>query len=46
VKALRAKLEVLEKAEREWQTEAGVMSNCGLTRKPRLQWVEGECLAR
>jgi hypothetical protein len=46
VKALREKLEALEKAEREWQTEEGLMSNCGLTRRPRLQWVAGECRAR
>lgn len=46
VKALREKLEALEKAEQAWQEEEGVMSNCGLTRKPRLRWVEGECLAR
>lgn len=46
VKALREKLEALEKAEREWQAEAGIKSTCGLTRKPRLQWVDGECRAR
>jgi hypothetical protein len=46
VKALREKLEALEKAEGEWQTEAGIKSTCGLTRMPRPQWVDGECLAR
>lgn len=45
-KALREKLEALEKAEREWQAEAGIKSTCGLTRKPRPQWVDGECRAR
>jgi hypothetical protein len=45
-KALRAKLEALEKAERQWQAEEGIKSTCGRTRKPRLQWVSGECRAR
>ncbi|QRK08057.1 hypothetical protein JQX13_50265 [Archangium violaceum] len=46
VVALRAKLEALEKAEREWQAEADLKSNCGLTRRPRPRWEEGECRAR
>lgn len=46
VKALREKLEALEKAEREWQVEAGIKSNCGLTHMPQPQWVDGECRAR
>jgi outer membrane murein-binding lipoprotein Lpp len=46
VKTLRARLEALEKAEKAWQQEAGLKSTCGLTRKPRLQWEQGECRAR
>ncbi|KFA89913.1 hypothetical protein [Archangium violaceum] len=45
-KTLRARLEALEKAEKAWQEEAGLKSNCGLTRKPRLRWTDGVCLAR
>ncbi len=46
VKALREKLEALEKAERDWQAEAGIKSTCSLTRIPRPQWVDGVCRAR
>jgi hypothetical protein len=45
-KALQAKLDSLKEAERQWQTEAGLLSNCGLTRKPLLRFVDGECRAR
>ncbi len=45
-KTLRARLEALEKAEKAWQEEAGITSNCGLTRTPRLRWEEGVCRAR
>lgn len=45
-KTLRTRLEALEKAEKAWQEEAGLKSNCGLARQPRLQWVDGVCLAR
>lgn len=45
-RALRARLEELEQAEKAWQAEEGVMSNCALTRRPRPRWVEGECRAR
>lgn len=44
--ALQKKLDSLKDAERQWQTEAGLMSNCGLTRKPLLRFVDGECRAR
>lgn len=43
VKALQAKLEDLAKAELAWQTEAGIMSNCSLTRRPLPRFVEGMC---
>jgi hypothetical protein len=46
VKTLRARLEALEKAEKAWQEAAGLKSNCGLTRKPRLRWEAGQCRAR
>lgn len=46
VKTLRARLEALEQAETAWQEAAGLKSNCGLTRKPRLRWEQGECRAR
>jgi hypothetical protein len=46
VKTLRARLETLEKAEKAWQAEAGLKSRCGLTRRPRLRWEDGVCLAR
>jgi hypothetical protein len=45
-KTLRARLEALEQAEKAWQEAAGLKSNCGLTRKPRLRWEQGECRAR
>lgn len=45
-KTLRARLEALEKAEKAWQEEAGLKSNCGLTRQPRLRWKDGQCIAR
>ncbi len=43
VKALQAKLAELEKAELAWQTEAGIVSNCGLTRRPLPRLEEGMC---
>lgn len=46
VKTLKARLDALEKAEKAWQEAAGLKSNCGLTRKPRLRWDEGLCRAR
>jgi hypothetical protein len=46
VKALRSKLDALEKAERAWQQEAGIKSKCGLTRRPVPRFEEGMCLAR
>ncbi|PTL78741.1 hypothetical protein [Vitiosangium sp. GDMCC 1.1324] len=46
VKALQAKLEALDAAEREWQGEADIKSNCGLTRIPRPRLEAGECRAR
>ncbi len=45
-KALQAKLAALEEAERAWQAEAGISSNCGLTRKPRPRLEAGVCQAR
>lgn len=45
-RALQTKLDALEEAEKAWQAEAGIMSNCGLTRKPRPRLVEGVCQAR
>ena len=44
-KALQAKLQALEEAERAWQVEAGIKSTCGLTRKPRPRWENGVCRA-
>jgi len=46
VKELQAKLSALEKAEREWQAAAGIMSTCGLTRRPQPWMEEGVCFAR
>ncbi len=46
VKALQAKLAELEKAELAWQTEAGIMSNCSLTRRPLPRLVEEMCRIR
>jgi hypothetical protein len=46
VKALQAKLAELEKAELAWQKEAGIVSNCSLTRRPLPRLVEGMCRAR
>lgn len=46
VKALKAKLEELAKAEQAYQTEAGIMSNCGLMRRPRPRLVDGMCRIR
>jgi hypothetical protein len=45
-KALRSKLEELEKAERAWLEETHTPSNCGLTRKPRLRLSDGMCRAK
>ncbi|ADO74183.1 hypothetical protein [Stigmatella aurantiaca] len=45
-KALQTRLDALMKAEKAWQEAAGLMSNCGLTRRPRPQWVDGVCRAR
>ncbi|XXF81598.1 hypothetical protein P2318_17945 [Myxococcaceae bacterium GXIMD 01537] len=42
-KSLQAKLDALMKAEQAYQEAAGVMSNCGLTRRPRAALVEGRC---
>lgn len=46
VKALQSKLEALQKAEQAWQTEAGIMSDCALTRQPQPELVEGVCRLR
>jgi hypothetical protein len=46
VTALKAKLEELAKAEQTWQAEAGIMSNCGLTRRPPPRLVDGMCRLR
>lgn len=45
VTALQRKLDALQKAEQAWQTEAGVMSDCALTRKPTPRLVDGMCRA-
>lgn len=44
--ALQSRLDALEQAEKEWQAAEGVMSNCGLTRRPKPRLVDGECRAR
>jgi hypothetical protein len=46
VKALQSKLAELEKAEQAWQTEAGIVSNCSLTRRPPPRLEEGMCRTR
>ncbi|HVG63276.1 MAG TPA: hypothetical protein VNA24_32225 [Hyalangium sp.] len=46
VKALKAKLEELAKAEQTWQNAAGITSNCGLTRRPPPRFVDGMCRLR
>ncbi|MDY7228645.1 hypothetical protein [Hyalangium rubrum] len=46
VPALESKLAALQQAEQSWQREAGVMSNCGLTRKPQPRLVDGVCRIR
>jgi hypothetical protein len=46
VKALQTKLEELAKAEQTYQTEAGIMSNCGLTRRPPPRLIDGMCRIR
>jgi hypothetical protein len=45
-KALKTKLEELAKAEQTYQVEAGITSNCGLTRRPPPRLVDGMCRIR
>lgn len=42
-KALQAKLDALARAEEAWQKEAGIKSNCALTRQPLPMLENGLC---
>ncbi len=43
---LKEKLLQLEQAEKEWQAAEGIMSTCGLTRRPQPRLINGVCQGR